>query len=251
MLSMARLSVFLDSNCQLEGSPDATSILLSPRESHHLAVVLRARPGDPVLALDGQGSSYHTLIDKLGKRQVRLAITSVSHSSRPTPEIILLPALLKGKSMEALLRAAAEVGVSRIIPLLTEHVEGGAREPKPKWSQILQESLKQCGNDWLPVLQPALRLPEAVDTVKIHAASGCVAALTGSRETLWHHLAKQADHPPNSFFLFIGPEGDFSAQEYRLLQDAEIPAVTLGANILRAETAATVASGMAIAALRT
>jgi len=245
---MPRLNIFLDSQCRFEA--DSTELLLSPEESHHLCKVLRAREGMPVMALDGKGSRYHASLMVPDARKARLKIAEIEKEERPTPEIVLVQAIPKGKTMEAILKNSVEIGLSRIIPVSSDHVEGQPSGREEKWTRIMREAVKQSGNTWLPDLKPISPLQEAVSSILQSGISGCLASLEKDAEPLFPFLTRLAPNKPKRYFYCIGPEGDFSTEEYVFFRERRVSPVALGNTILRSDTASLVCGAMITAALR-
>lgn len=225
------------------------TLLLNREESHHLLRVRRVRPGQEIEILDGQGTIYLSRCPGVGDkaRELRLPVENIIHAPRPSPPIELYAALLKGRHFEETLRHAAEIGVHRVQPLLTDNVE--KQPPAERWTHTLErwrtlaiESLKQCGNPWLPEIFPPqgfqqtlAPLPDAGGT----PALSLVAALLPDAQS-FTELQSQIQSAPG-IRLLIGPEGDFSPREYAALTEAGWIGLQLGSNILRAPTAAAVA----------
>ena len=131
------------------------------------------------------------------------------------------------------------------MPLLTERTvtqldDDGAEGKREKWQQVAIEAIKQCGATWLPMVQTP-------QTISKFLASGKNAelALIGSLQTERKHPREwicefQSAHgrPPQSAAVWIGPEGDFTLDELRMIESAGARPITLGALTLRVETAA-------------
>lgn len=241
---MPRLCVFLDSDCRLESQ----TLSLSARESHHLAKVLRARKGNAVKVLNGKGDIYYTTVAQVDNRHTRLNIEKLEHYPKPVPELILVLAMPKGKTVDAILKGIVEIGIARVVPVHTDHVEGRPRSKLDKWEILLQGAAKQCQNPWLPAVDPVAPLSSALEALVQSGASGCVASLEPGAIPAFTHMQSLANHPPPSCFLAVGPEGDFSEREYQLFAGMELPAVSLGPHILRTETAALTGSALMAAA---
>ena len=223
----------------------ASSITLAGREAHHAIHVLRIRNGEAVTVLDGEG---HVLICEVASLQrEHLNLKVLEQRSGPTLpcQITLAQAIPKGKLFEAIIQKATELGVFRIVPLLTERVVGklGPEETSPKlekWRQVAIEAIKQCGSSWLPRIEAPMTVEKFLPL-----QTEVDLALVGSLE---HH----SQHPRRFFEQFtlakgkkpatvsvaIGPEGDFTSAELSALESAGAEPITLGPLVLRTETAA-------------
>ncbi len=243
--------------------PAPAELILSPDESHHLVSVNRARRGDTVIAFDGTGREWTTELVGDRKQGAVLRVRESHIRSRPAFDITLAQAMPKGPAMDAIVRKATEIGVTRIIPLETErtqvHLEAERSEKKlEKWRTAALEAAKQCGNPFLPEIRPLT----ALDTVlaeghayplrlmaSLEPGAKSLKTILGSRgpedqrtggpegqrasEPRGHSLALR----PSAIWL-VGPEGDFSPAEWERAKAAGFQPVTLGPLVLRCETAA-------------
>lgn len=223
--------------------PDATLddgfALLDPRESHHLVRVFRAKVGETVELLDGAGGKYQGRIEVADAKAARVAIDSQVRQARPAVAMTLIQSVPKGKQMDLILRMATEIGVASIQPVFTDQgevqISGDRLAGKvEKWKLTMIESCKQCGLAYLPDLAEPCSLREYLQ--QADAQDGIVASLEEGSRPLLEHL--QQLESPAALRLAVGPEGDFSQAEYALLREAGFAGVRLGANVLRAETAA-------------
>lgn len=216
--------------------------VLDARESHHLVRVFRARVGETVDVLDGQGRIYH---GKLTHADAKAAVISVDSLEcfEPAPlSVCLLQAMPKGKAMDLILRMATEIGAARVQPIFTEHGElqmkGERLQSKlEKWRVTMIEACKQCGLPFLPELMEPISLADWLEQTAPQVKElRVVASLEVGSRPLQETLA--AAGPLRSAVLAVGPEGDFSAREYTELRQAAFQPVRLGRQVLRAETAA-------------
>ncbi|HTA31155.1 MAG TPA: RsmE family RNA methyltransferase, partial [Candidatus Cybelea sp.] len=115
-------------------------IALTGSEAHHAADVLRVKVGDHVAVLDGAGSELHCRVESATRKKVQLEVQQRDTAQAPPWRITLVQAIPKGKMMEAIIQKATELGVWRIVPLLsqrvTTHLEGDSIDHKAeKWRQ--------------------------------------------------------------------------------------------------------------------
>lgn len=222
-----------------ELSGPGSEVILDPQEGRHLARVLRARPGEAVELLDGRGRLVQAeFIGEQGK-SARLKIVSVEHIQRAGLAITLLQAIPKGKTFDSILRQSAEIGVARIIPLMTERTEVKLGKDRldsktEHWQAILREAGKQSGNVWFPELVEASSLKSAL--AGLNAALCVVASLEDKAAPIL--TALEVTGAPTNVTLAVGPEGDFSPAEYTLLREAGFRPVRLGHQVLKCDTAA-------------
>lgn len=218
---------------------------LTGTEARHAIRVLRIQPGEIVTILDGRGTRRECRVARVEKHALHLEVNSIS-TTPPVPcPITLAQGLPKGKSMDSIVQKATELGVARIVPVLSEHSEVRLRpadlQPKvDKWTAVAREAMKQSGNAWMP----EIRAP--VDPA--HALEQCrnceiqFAAILGPNARNLKTWSQKWSGPqfrlPSSIALWIGPEGDFSKSEIQALRTARVHPITLGPRILRCETAA-------------
>lgn len=219
-------------------------VTLSEEESHHGLHALRLRVGDAVRIFDGCGREFEATVAETERRTLRLAVGSEVDAPCESPlDVTLAPALLKGERFEWILQKATELGVRRLVPLVTERTEPSAlRQGAPgrhaRWERIVTDATKQCGRRTFMELrspQPfAQALAEFHDAFKVFFAERDAGR--------WASLAQNPR--PARVVALIGPEGGWSAAERAQAQAAGCAEVTLGGRILRAETGAVLAAGL-------
>ncbi|KRP36553.1 MAG: hypothetical protein ABS34_06935 [Opitutaceae bacterium BACL24 MAG-120322-bin51] len=211
-------------------------LILDARESHHLVRVFRAQLGATIEVLDGRGTRYLGTIEIANGKAVRVAVASVETMPAPQPRVTLLQSIPKGKAMDLILRMATEIGASVIQPVFTDQGERG--QPKmEKWQLTMIEACKQCGLSFLPQLAEPLALR---DWLQKNAPAGQTLRVVASLEAGSRPLLETLNTAGalDEVIVAVGPAGDFSVEEYELLDKGGFQAVRLGANVLRAETAA-------------
>jgi 16S rRNA (uracil1498-N3)-methyltransferase len=230
---------------QSAGPGSDGSIVLDGAEAHHAVQVIRLRVGERAVVLDGRGGEYVCLVSSVARREVRLQIERTIQHQAPACRVRLVQAVTKGKSFEVILQKAVELGAAEILPLLTERVvarPAGSEflDKQAKWQQVAVEAIKQCGATWLPrVLVPASvadaqRQDDSTEMVIVAALS----AETAHLRTVFESFIAQRRRMPKTISAWIGPEGDFTPEELKLLLQAGAKPVSLGPNVLRSETAA-------------
>ena len=217
---------------------------LKDREAHHGAQVLRLQAGESVMVLDGAGAQLECEVRRVSRKEILLAVRNLVQTPRGAFELTLVQAIVKGKTMEAVVEKATELGVSRIVPLLTErvvsHLDSERAEHKQaKWQLTAIEAIKQCGSPWLPRIEPPATLTQALKYVE-----GCDVSLVGSlrgdgkHARFWVEALTRQTRKPQSGCLWIGPEGDFTNAELDAIEASGAKPITLGPLVLRADTAA-------------
>ena len=225
---------------------EPSELRLSSEESHHLVAVNRAQPGDTVVAFDGRG---HEWICELVSESKNAAILRVRFAQKIKPlpyDITLGQALPKGQYMDAIVRKATEIGVTRIVPLESDRTQvhlGNDRQEKKieKWQTAALEAAKQCGNPWLPEIAPLQKASAFMETCRSYDLKLIASLQLGAKslkKVLGAYQTASGGLPPKKALWLIGPEGDFTPAEMSLSQSAGFQPVTLGPLVLRCETAA-------------
>jgi 16S rRNA (uracil1498-N3)-methyltransferase len=214
-------------------------LLLRDREAHHAVDVLRLQPGEEVTVLNGAGERLLCEARRVTRKQVELAVRRREHIPKPAFELTLFQAIVKGKTMETIIEKATELGISRVVPLLTErvvsHLDSERAESKQaKWEVTAVESIKQCGSPWLPKIEAPQKLGDVLKSLPRFDLA-CVASLRGGNHPRhWLQQSKQ----PRTGCVWIGPEGDFTDAELDAIEGTGAKPITLGPLVLRADTAA-------------
>ena len=217
----------------------AGSLVLTGEEAKHCRQVTRHREGDTVIVFDGRGRKAETRIMAMTGSEVRVEITSLNEVPAVSCPITLVQGIVKGDTMEWIIEKAVELGVQRIVPVLTQRtivrLDGAdAVKKQAKWQRIALEACKQCGQAWLPEVAVPCSLEAAVKKLSTIECR-LTASLQADAVPLQQIVQKAA---PSSAALAIGPEGDFSEPEYARLHSAGWRPWSLGQLTLRSETAA-------------
>lgn len=219
---------------------------LPENEALHASRVLRLRTGDAATLLDGAGGEATGTVESCGRHGVDIRTTGFTRHPAPTTRITLLQAVAKGPAMEGLIHRAVELGAHRLVPLVTDRSVSrpdAAGDKQERWQTIAREALKQSGNPWLMAVEP----PESLTSWQKRRESFdlvVIASLLHTPRPLLDHLSRfQRTHGrlPASVALAVGPEGDFTPQEYEQFRDAGAVSFSLGPLVLRVETATTAA----------
>lgn len=207
---------------------------LSGEEAHHSTKVLRKKPGEELIGIDGAGQMLVCKILSLGKDQVELQVIErhLDWGEKPQRVYLLISPLHKPDRFEWLVEKAVELGVTDIVPYLGKHtVKTGLRIDRLE--RIMVAALKQCMRSRLPEIHAALPLAKAL---KVPQAD---LSLIGHSELGKPMASLSVDWAAlRSVAVLIGPEGDFSHEEVEAAVENGFQAVSLGHNRLRSETAA-------------
>ena len=211
-------------------------ITLPPAESHHLSNVLRLGEGDCANVFDGEGKEYICTVLDAGMPS-KLKIDEMITGPVESPiRIILAQSLLKGEKFDLVVQKSTELGVVSIIPILTEHSEFRVHQDSvskrlERWNRISLEAVKQCGRRRLVDIRAPMTLEQSV-------RQAGPSLYFNQRGGMPINLALEETKHSKNITLFVGPEGGWSEGEIAILRDNGAIGVTLGARVLRAETAA-------------
>ncbi len=213
------------------------------KEAHHLGRVLRLRSGALLEAVDGAGRLYAVRLDTLGHDSASGTILREDAPARESPcAVTLAQAILKGDRMTWLVQKATELGVARIVPLLTARVVARATGERvggraERWARVAREAMKQCGR----TMAPTLDLPRPFLDVLAEVSRFDAAWLLCERGGASLAVVAGETAPPRRVLLLVGPEGGFTRAEIARGHAAGARLVGLGPRTLRAESAGLVA----------
>lgn len=210
-------------------------------EFHHLRHVLRLQVGDGVFLCDERGTEYQGTIATLSPTSAEVNITHLT-SATPRLSLTLAQGFLKGQKMDLVIEKTTELGVSRIIPLVTKFTvaqlrEGHFQDRLLRWHRIAQSAVKQSGSP-VPQLEPPQSFAEFLHSVPDDTPT-LLLYEKEQRETLKHFAAR---HPQlSALSVIVGAEGGFAEEEVEHGRQAGCHVLSLGSHVLRAETASIVA----------
>ena len=174
-------------------------------DAHHLARVMRAKPGDTVILCDGSAVEYTATITGFGEDRVDFAVEpGYPSAAEPTVEVTLLAGYPKQDKLEQIIKHGVELGAAHIVPFFSRYCVAAPKKEEQKnerYNRIALEAAKQCGRGVL--------LAEA----------------------------KPADGQKLRLAIVTGAEGGFAAEEAEMAAKAGAKTVGLGPRILRCETA--------------
>lgn len=213
----------------------AETCSLGRETARHLQTVLRVRPGTPVTLFDGCGRTRAATVSAADRQGLVLtaAAPALEHP-RPACALSLFACVSKGARMDWTVEKATELGAARIVPVISARTVSRPSDAS-RWVRIAEEAARQCGAAWLPAVPAPLPFDVAL-ALAAQTPPLFVAALTPEARPLRDALAAYRAPPPAAGW-FVGPEGDFTPAELAALADAGATPVSLGPQVLRAETA--------------
>jgi 16S rRNA (uracil1498-N3)-methyltransferase len=226
------------------------SVLELPRETGaHLAKVLRARSGDEVVLFNGDGREFTGTIENVKGSRVSTSIGAARNVDRESPfELTLVQCVPRGDRMDFIVQKATELGVVRIVPVLSQRSvvrldENQSTSKQAHWRAVAVSACEQCGRNRLPSVDTPLPLLSYLGGLAQATANEVLRlvleperaqrtdARAGSIDTAISLSASRAE-------IAIGPEGGFAPEELEAFDLSAFARLGLGPRVLRTETAA-------------
>jgi 16S rRNA (uracil1498-N3)-methyltransferase len=229
---------------------DGVLARLVGNEAHHLAHVMRARPGDLITLFDGGGAEFSARVETVGRADIVLAVLARNAVDRELPvRVTLGVAMPKGDRHRWLIEKATELGVARLVPLVTERSgEHQSAASLTRLRRTVIEAAKQCGRNRLMEIDAPQPLANFLDDEP--PSSLRVIAQPG--EQGWGPVLDEqsAGTDPSGVAMAVGPEGGFTTAERDAAVAAGWQPVGLGPRILRIETAALALTAAVVGAIQ-
>ncbi len=230
---------FVDRN-QIEDN----RIKIIGEDYQHLKKVLRAVKGDQII-ICCNGMDYTAVISEIGSAYITSEIAEqAENKTEPVLKVTLFQGLPKADKMELIIQKCVELGVTEIVPVLTDrcvvrlNTDKDSLSKVTRWQKIALEAAKQCNRGLVPKVGSPVKFSEAVKLVSDKDLS--VIPYEKEYAADFKSLASTCSGI-KSAAVFIGPEGGFAEQEIELAENMGIRKITLGPRILRTETAGIVA----------
>ena len=224
--------------------PESGPCLLEGAEAHHLMHVLRIAVGEVVELFDGQGAVVTAKVVAVRKRDVELHAVAARREAVPAREVILATAVPKGDRFDWLVEKATELGVTRIVPLVTARSSVDPREGKlDKLRQTIIAACKQCGRNHLLKLSAVTAWSDFVKHELPNRAAFIAHPVSDPAGLAPEFI--DFSQPPSLLFA-IGPEGGFTDEEVAMAMSCGAKALRLGSLVLRIETAAIALAALAL-----
>lgn len=208
---------------------------LNDAEAHHACIVARHKAGDEIRVFDGNGKQFLGRIDTVQKKFVRGTLLTPFAVSRAPLSLILCFVPNSRTGLEEVLDKGTQLGVTAFLPLVSTRSEYDVLKKwdgkTERWEQIMVSACKQCNTPFIPALLPPKNFAEALQEN--------IPSLLAYESERTHTLAwgLTALNNPKTLRVFIGPAGGWTDEEVALAKARGVLPVTLGVNILRAETA--------------
>lgn len=213
---------------------------LNAEQTHYLRRVMRCAKGEHILVFNGRDGEWQAEIETLSKKQARLYL---HHQTRPQtnlPDLWLIFALIKNARLDFIAQKATEMGVAKMLPIITKRTQGG-RHRRVNLARLHAnaiEAAEQCGLLQVPEIAPPQKLVTLLTQWESIAPARQIVFCDESahKGAGLDDMAKLRGQPAA---LLIGPEGGFDeAEREQLLARHDVCHISLGPRILRTDTAA-------------
>jgi len=215
---------------------------LPPGAARHVQV-LRLQPGQPITLFDGRGGEYAATVETMGRSDVSVRIGAHDPIEREAPRAVhLAVGMPANERMDWLIEKATELGAASFQPLTTAHgvlrLSGERADKKvAHWRAVAIAACEQCGRNRVPTVHPVAAIGPWLRQQSEAATAGTRIVLGFGAEA--GPLALRARELPDDAAVIVlsGPEGGLDAGEERAAQSRGFVIASLGARVLRAETA--------------
>lgn len=221
-------------------------ILVDDKENfNHIVKSLRAKVGEDLLLIDENEIEYQTKIESIDNKSFTAVIENAHKSNRDLPyNLYLAQSPLKSDAQLTIMEKATELGVRGVYPIYTDNCavkKSVAEQKTDKWQKVMYAASKQCERANIPTCYDLTDLGTVLADDKFDRIIAlCEKNTNGSlKEYLRNNPAKKGEN----ILLIIGPEGGYSDREFDILREKQLPMLTLGDLILKAETAVIVTLG--------
>lgn len=219
----------------VDAKPDE-KVILTGEQARHIGKSLRMKTGDMLTVCCGDGNDYGCMIDGITSEEVVLTVCyKQANKSEPTVKVTIYQGVPKGDKMEDIIQKCTEMGVFRIVPVLTHRSvsrpdDKSARKKQMRYQKIALEAAQQSGRGIVPEIGKMITLKEAVQNDNCEKK---ILFYEGGGESLKTLIEKNLQ----SISVYIGPEGGFEKEEVELIKKNGGEVATLGKRILRTQTA--------------
>ncbi len=211
-------------------------------EAKHISRVLRMKPGDQFILMDGTGTRFQSVIDSVSSREVIVTLEKSLPQPPPSPVVITLcQALPKSRAMDYLIQKTSELGVDCIAPFFSERAVPEYKKERldnkmRHWHEIAINSAKQCGRGLPAKIENPVSFMKLME--KWREEDVLKAVLWEEEGSNDFKSLLKSSGSETKITCIVGPEGGFTGKEIETAGDAGFISVSVGRRILRAETAA-------------
>lgn len=223
---------------------DSPSATLRGEKARYLSLVLRCRPGDRLTVVAAGNTARAAVVSSVSRQTVMLDLgEELGRVLTESPlRTTLFQGLLKGDRMDLVVQKTTELGVTAIVPVVTERSQVRETRKLSRWSKIAEEAARQSGRPGPPAVHDPMGFDEALSFFRAESAPGIVFWEAGGEpvSAVFGQIG-----PVGGIALFTGPEGGYTQEEISRASASGVRVASLGSRILRAETASVMAVGLA------
>ncbi len=216
-------------------------VLLPETESRHISKSLRLHVGSQIQLFDGTGMRYLAEISNVGRQVIARILEADGDLDEGRAMLHVQQAMLKSSKMDFLVEKCTELGVTSFTPFVSSRCQGKLDDEQrgdkrqQRWQRIVESACKQCSRPRPMEINNALSLAKLCASTEEDSHTLRILFWEEEKETSLHDLPPFTDY--EQIHLLLGPEGGFSKEEVELARLSGYKSVTLGPQILRAETA--------------
>ncbi|MBF0516466.1 MAG: 16S rRNA (uracil(1498)-N(3))-methyltransferase [Nitrospirae bacterium] len=212
----------------------ATAVITA-ETARYILTVLRYKTGGELFIFDEASRYFKGIITSCAKNAVTLSITPHPAPATESPlSITLCQGLLKGAKMDLVVQKTVELGVKRVIPLVTARTQLDYTRKIDRWQKIAIEASRQSMRVVVPEIKEAITLTALTDEIRAEGTPAVIFYEAGGKSLKEISLPEQT----KTIYAITGPEGGFTVEEVKRAESVGAVIATLGRRILRAETAA-------------
>lgn len=224
-------NIYIDSKASIKDG----ALILKDDTAHYIRNVLRYKKDECLKLFNDKGDYYSGTIKEISTNRITLAVEPITPPQSETAlNLILCQGLLKGAKMDMVVQKSTELGVKKIVPLISERSQLRNTDKRERWKKIVIEASRQCGR----VEIPEITLPEHFNDL--------ISKIVNTKSTgvmLYEQYGKSIKElgvisNDTSIYIIIGPEGGFALHEIELAEKSGLHIVYMGKRVLRSETAA-------------
>jgi len=218
-------------------------ITLVGEDARHISFSLRAKPGEEYILCDTCNYEYRCKITDITSDEVILELVEKKPcEADPDVKVTLYQALIKGDKFDVVVQKAVELGVHRIVPVLSERCVSrpDAKQLEKKierWQKISKAAAMQCARSYVPEIASAVEYKKAIEQIG-EADCGFICYEAEPHEPMKDIFERcSCEKRAETYSFFVGPEGGISEKEAEIARNSGLPQASLGKRILRTETA--------------
>ena len=214
-------------------------VVLSGTDAHHCQT-LRLKVNERVFVSDGRKKEYIARVIRFVKYGVELELLE---ETQRNPEswlaITLYQGFARGSKLDLVIQKTTELGVSRIVPVISEYSQikpkAEREHRRDRWQEIARQAVRQSGRIQLPEIASPCSFSESLEH-KLETSVGILFSTASSEHENWENRLRSLA-PVQAVSLWVGPEGGFSKQEVHQAREQGLYTIGLSSRVLRSETA--------------